>query len=302
MHTSFKSASRREFLSRSAMALAGGALAGQALNASPMNQPIGFQCFEVFEYLNKDWEGTWKRMSGMGYKFVDLVGFNPRSTPNLMKFTPKEIKAGIEGGGLFVENCHFGFAAMTDGFADTMKAAHDLGLKSIVCSPGARRKTVEDWKWMSDQLNQMAVKTQKEGIQLGYHNHEVEFVPIEGQVPWDILMANTDPKLIRFQIDVGNLTFGGADPVMYLEKYNNRYFSLHAKDFVKGKASVPVGTGTLDWKRIFDLAKKAGIKSYIAEVGAYGVSTLNGEPLEPSKIDVLESFRQSAIFLNNYKG
>ena len=70
---------------------------------------------------------------------------------------------------------------------------------------------------------------------------------------------------------------------------------------MKGKASVPVGTGTLDWKKIFDLAAKANIKSYVAEVGAYGVATLNGEPLEPSKIDVLESFRQSAVFLNNYK-
>ena len=76
---------------------------------------------------------------------------------------------------------------------------------------------------------------------------------------------------------------------------------MHAKDFVKGKASVPVGTGTLDWKKIFALAAQAGIKSYVAEVGAYGIASLSGEPLEPSKIDVPESFRLSAIFLNGYR-
>jgi len=84
-------------------------------------------------------------------------------------------------------------------------------------------------------------------------------------------------------------------------RYADRCFSLHAKDFVKGKASVPVGEGNLDWPKIFALAAKAGIRSYVAEVGAYGVATLNGDPLEPSKLDVLESFRLSAVFLKNYK-
>ena len=68
-------------------------------------------------------------------------------------------------------------------------------------------------------------------------------------MPYDILMANTDPALVKFQIDVGNLTFAGADAVSYLERYPTRYFSLHAKDFLKGKASVPVGQGSMDWRR-----------------------------------------------------
>jgi sugar phosphate isomerase/epimerase len=299
MHTS-----RRQFLNRSAVALAGGALLSgtDAINASPMNQPIGFQCFEIIGYLNKDWEGTWKKMAGFGYKFVDLVTFSPRTAPNIAKLTAKEIRQGIQAGGLGVDNCHFSYASLTDSFGETMAAAHDLGLKTMVCSTGPRRKTVDDWKWMGDQLNTIGAKTQREGFPLGYHNHEIEFVAIDGQIPFDILMASTDPKLVKFQIDVGNLTFGGADAIAYLAKYPDRYFSLHAKDFVRGKASVPVGTGTLDWKKIFALAAKAGIKSYVAEVGAYGVATLNGEPLEPSSIDVLESFRLSAIFLNDFKG
>lgn len=295
--------SRRQFLNRSALALAGGALlsGSSALTASPMNQPIGFQCFEITADLNKDWDGTWKKMAAMGYKYADLVTFSPRSAPNIAKFTPKEVRAGIEGAGLSVTNGHYSYGACTDSFAETTTAAHDLGLKTMICALGPRRKTVDDWKWMGEQLNVIGAKTQKEGIQLGYHNHEVEFVPVEGQVPFDILVANTDPKLVNYQIDVGNLTFGGGDAVACLTKYADRCFSLHAKDFVKGVASVPVGAGTLDWKKIFSLAAKANIKSYVAEVGAYGIASLNGEPLQPAKLDVLESFRQSAVFLNAYK-
>ncbi len=303
MQTSSVQTSRRQFLNRSAMALAGGALLSRtgALQAGPMNQPIGFQCYEVLDNLNKDWEGTWKKMHGFGYSFVDLVTFSPRQ-PNIASKTAKEIRQGIEGGGLFVENGHFSYANLTTDFGKTMTIGHELGLKSMVCAPGPRRKTADDWKWMGDQLNEIGAKTKSEGFLLGYHNHEIEFVPVDGQVPFDILTATTDPKLIKFQLDVGNLTFGGGDAVACLTKYGDRCFSLHAKDFVKGKASVPVGEGMLDWKKIFGLAAKAGIKSYVAEVGAYGVATLNGEPLEPSKLDVLESFRLSAIFLNAYKG
>jgi sugar phosphate isomerase/epimerase len=287
------------------MALACGALpaAAPSLNASPMNQPIGFQCFEILEYLNRDWEGTWKKMASFGYKVADLVtfSFSPRNTPNIIKLTPKEILAGIQAAGLTVTNCHFSYAQLTDSFGQTMAAAHDLGLKTMICATGPRRKTADDWRWMSDQLNTIGAKTRSEGFQLGYHNHEIEFVPVEEHVPFDILIAHTDPELVKFQIDVGNLTFGGGDAIACLTKYANRCFSLHVKDFVKGKASVPVGAGTLDWPRIFAIAAQAGIRSYVAEVGAYGVATLNGEPLEPSKIDVLESFRLSAIFLNNVK-
>ena len=270
------------------------------MHASPLNQPLGFQCWEIIPDLQKDWAGTWAKMAGFGYNFVDLVTFSPR-TPEIAKFTPKEVRQAIQAAGLGVTNCHYSYDALTTNFAETISAARDLGLKTMVCQPAPRRKTADDWKWMGDQLNAIGAKTLREGYLLGYHNHEIEFVPVEGQVPYDILMATTDPKLVSFQIDVGNLTFGGADAIAYLTKYANRCFSLHAKDFVKGKASVPVGTGTLDWHTIFGLAAKAGIKSYVAEVGAYGVATLSGEPLEPSPISVLESFRRSYIFLHNFK-
>lgn len=74
-------------------------------------------------------------------------------------------------------------------------------------------------------------------------------------------------------------------------------YSMHCKDFVKGKASVPVGQGSLDWKKIFAIAKQQNIKSYYSEVGAYSIRSFDGLPLEQSNLNVLESFKQSADFL-----
>jgi sugar phosphate isomerase/epimerase len=282
------------------MVTGGAVLAGGLrANANPMGQPLGFQTFEIIQHLNEDWQGTWNKMASYGYKVADLVQF--RGSPQLKDKTAKDILQALTNAGLTCTNGHFSYNSWTQTYGENVQYAHDLGLKSVVCTLGPRRKTADDYKWMADRLNEIGKKLQGDGLKLGYHNHEIEFVPVDGQIPWDILITNTDPKLVSYQIDVGNLTFGGGDAVMYLAKYPGRYYSLHCKDFVKGQASVPVGQGTLDWKKIFAIAKQQNIKSYVAEVGAYGVSSLDGATLEQSKLDVLESFRQSAEFLKTIK-
>jgi sugar phosphate isomerase/epimerase len=290
---------RRQFV-QGASVLAASAALPAVLNANPMGQPLGFQTFEIIQHLSEDWQGTWNKMASYGYVVADLVQF--KSNPKLADKTPADILAALKSAGLTCTNGHYSYAAWTDHYGDTVQDAHALGLKSVVCALGPRRKTADDYKWTADQLNQLAVKLKTDGLMLGYHNHEIEFRPVDGnQIPWDILLTNTDPALVHYQIDVGNLTFGGGDAVTYLAKYPGRYFSLHCKDFVKGKASVPVGQGTLDWPKIFAIAKQQNIRSYAAEVGAYGVSSLDGTPLEQSTLDVLESFRQSADFLKKIK-
>ncbi len=292
---------RREFIKQGGLTLAAAATlaADSPLDASPMNQPLGFQTFEIIPHLIEDWDGTWKKMASFGYKVADLVQFN--NSPTLAGKSASQILRSLTDAGLTCTNGHFSYKAFTQSYADSVAYAHDLGLKSVVCALGPRRSTADDWKWMAGQLSKIGAKLKSDGLKLGYHNHEIEFRPVEGQIPWDILMKETDPTLVNFQIDVGNLTFGGGDAIHYLTAYQSRYFSLHCKDFVKGKASVPVGQGTLDWKKIFAIARKANIKSYVAEVGAYGVATLDGTPLEQSPLNVLESFRQSFVFLDNIK-
>jgi sugar phosphate isomerase/epimerase len=294
------SISRRRFVNIGIAAASAGAA---KLEASPMNQPIGFQNFEIFPDVAKDWQGTWDTMAGIGYKFCDLVKGGP-----VAQRTAAEIKASLTQAGLTADTCHMGYQLMTDKYGETIQYAHDLGLKYLVCQPAPRltRRSgnvvkADDWKWMGEELNQIGTRTKRDGITTAYHNHEIEFVKVEDQYPYDILMANTDPALVGFQIDVGNLTFGGADAISFLKKYPTRYVAMHVKDFKPGKASVPVGSGDLDWDTIFALAKKANMKTYIAEVGAYGAATLSGAPLEPSDVSIIESFRRSFVFLNQFR-
>jgi sugar phosphate isomerase/epimerase len=291
---------RRQFLGQSGMTLAGAAfVSGPVLaGVSPMNLPIGFQAYEIIQDLNKDWMGTLKKMSGFGYTFIDMVVTGPYAAR-----TARELKASLDAAGLGCDNCHWGYANFNNSFGPTMTYSQALGVTSVVCGPGPRRKTTDDWKFMAAELNRFGAMTAREGMFIAYHNHEIEFQKTpEGDIPYDVLMANTDPKLVRFQIDVGNLTFGGGDAYAYLAKYPTRYFSIHAKDFQPGKAAVPVGSGVLDWTKIFTLAKQAGIRSIVSEVGAYNASSLQGVTLEPPTLDVIELFRLSYVYLNDFKG
>ncbi|MCC7010794.1 MAG: TIM barrel protein [Acidobacteria bacterium] len=295
---------RRQFLTKSGLAVAGTAMLSHAsLEAAeapvvPGNLPLGFQAFEIVPDLNKDWDGTLKQMVSMGYKLIDMVAMNPY---NLR--TSKELKAEFARVGLQCNVCHWGYAAWNNTFGQTMDYSNGLGVKHVICGPKPQLRTTDDWKSMAADLNKFGAMAKKEGLTIAYHNHEIEFVKTpQGDVPWDVLMMNTDPAIVRYQIDVGNLTFGGGDAVEHLRKYNNRYFSFHAKDFVRGKAAVPVGAGTLDWKTIFQLALQAKVESVIAEVGAYGANTLDGAPLEKADLSILESYRRSAEFLLAFKG
>ena len=299
--------SRREFLSRTrrvAIACAGIASSKGVIEAEPLGQPVGFQGYDARFLLMKDWNGGWKQLRDMGFESVDLVSFKGYGyeISALGNLSAKEIRATLDSVGMLYQNCQFYYTELHDSFDEKMAFAHDLGLKNIICAPASgRTKTVEDWKWQGDQLNELGEKVRRAGFQLGYHNHDIEFMAIDGVVPYDVLMAQTDPKVVKFQIDVGNLTFAGADAVAYLEKYSDRYFSMHAKDYLPGRTSVPVGKGILDWKKIFTLAKRARIQNYFAEVAAYGVGTLHGVSASAWPTDSIEQLRESCVFLHNLK-
>jgi sugar phosphate isomerase/epimerase len=252
--------------------------------------------------LMDNWNAGWKKLREMGFQSVDLVSFKGYGyeKSSLANMPAREIRQAIESVGMLCENCQFYYAELHDAFDEKMKFSHDLGLKNIICAPAhGRTSTIDDWKWQASQLNDLGEKVRQEGFQLGYHNHDLEFLPIDGVRPYDVLMANTDPNRVMFQIDVGNLTFGGADAIEYLKKYNKRYFSMHAKDYLPGKTSVPVGQGILNWKKIFEVAKGAPIQNYFAEVAAYGAGTLHGVPADAWPADSIEQLRESYIFLHN---
>jgi len=288
---------RREFLALTGAAAAASAvLPGGGTYASPLGLPFGYQAWELAPDMKKDWDGTLKSMKDYGYSYIDLNQVSP-----FIDRPAADLKASFQSHGFTFTNALWPYPAFANRFDETIADSHTLGLTTIVCSPRPRLRTSDDWKSMADELNKYGERTKAAGLKLGYHNHEIEFVKTpQGDVPWDILMASTDPGLVRFQIDVGNLVFGGGDPYVYLEKYKTRYYGVHVKDLKPGKAAVPVGSGDLDWKRIFTLVKAANIRNIVAEVGAYAVSTLQGQPLAPPDYSVLELYKRSADFLKAF--
>lgn len=270
--------SRRQFLAQTTLGLAA---APRLLHAFPLQLPLGFQSYDVNSQLGSDFEGTCKALAGNGYQLVDYVWLKEK--------TGKDVRRAFDAAGLKCQNCHFAWSDLHDGYAATIANAHDLGVNSVVCqSLSSRAKSADGWKWHADQLNELGEKTKREGILTGYHNHPTEFKDVDGILPFEVLLSGTDSKLVQMQIDVGSVAVAGKDPLVYLDKYLDRYFSIHVKDVRDGKIGLAVGEGTLDWPKIFAAAHKAPLRNYVVETGA-----------RPDV--VMEKLKQSAEFLRNFR-
>ncbi len=286
--------SRRQFLTRTGGGLAGAAvfLAGTArARAYPLDGVMGLQSYDVRQFLARDLNGTLRTLAGYGYKALDLVVNTAPGQP-----TPAQYRQALDAVGMICHNGHFNASMFDeDNWSTTLGIARELGVKEMVCSGGApggrgQTATVDSWKAYAEMLNQYGARTKKDGLQLGWHNHG-EFRPVEGangQNPFDILLENTDPAVVKFQIDVGNMAQAGGDPIMYLSKYPTRYYSMHVKDVsAEHRIGIALGEGVQDFKKIFELAKAANIHNYDVETGA------------PEDV-VMEKLRISAEYLKNY--
>jgi sugar phosphate isomerase/epimerase len=126
---------------------------------------------------------------------------------------------------------------------------------------------MDDWRRAADDLNKLGERTQAAGIQLGFHNHGFEFKEIDGVLIYDELLSRFDRKLVKSQFQVANAFDRGFDPALYLKKYPGRFLSLHLQDWLESeKKNVPVGQGSIDWKKLFMAAKDSGISYYFVEM------------------------------------
>src|SRR5437867_1360495 len=133
--------------------------------------------------------------------------------------------------------------------------------------PQERRLTLDGWKRVAADFNRAAQAAHDAGLQFGYHNHDFEFPTLEGQVPYDVLLQNTDPKLVQLEIDLYWMTKAGQDPLAYFSRWPGRVPLVHVKDSAgpPEHKMVDVGQGKIDWKRIFAKKEQAGIKHAFVE-------------------------------------
>jgi len=252
---------RREFVKT--LAAAGVAIAcpgALRMTHSARLEKIGIQLYTVRDQMKADFEGTLARVAEIGYKEVEFAGY--------FNHSPADVKAILDRHGLSTPSTHIPFES-DDQWKAALDAAKTIGHEYIVMPwiPAERRKTLDDWKTFAQVFNHAGQAARDAGIQFAYHNHDFEFPKMEGQVPYDVLLQNTDPKLVQLEIDLYWITKAGQDPLAYFARWPGRVPLVHVKDSAgpPEHKMVDVGQGKIDWKRIFAKRDQAGIKHAFVE-------------------------------------
>ena len=235
---------------------------------------IGVQLYTVRDEMKKDFDGTLAKVAAIGYKQVEFAGY--------FDHTPQQVRTAIDRVGLTSPSCHVQWDVLGDKWPGEIESAKVIGQSYIICPwiPEEVRKQPDSWKRAAETFNRCGEASKKAGIEFGYHNHWFEFLPVNGKLPYDFLLENCDPNLVKMELDLCWITVAGADPLKYFDRTPGRYPLVHVKDIKKLpkvnegggqdfgdslKDMTEVGSGIIDWKRIFAQSDKAGIKYYIVE-------------------------------------
>ncbi|MDQ6873344.1 MAG: sugar phosphate isomerase/epimerase [Gemmatimonadota bacterium] len=221
---------------------------------------IGLQLYSVRDLMKADMPGTLSRVAEIGYKEVEFAGYFGR--------TPREVHELLEKYHLSSPSTHLPY----DSFQNWQKVLDDskvIGHKWVTLPwiPEEKRRTVADWKAIAAQFNQVGAQARKSGLRFAYHNHDFELKPVDGVRPLDILLSETDPKFVDFEMDIYWVIFGGGDPFDFFKRYPHRFALAHVKDSsgAPDNKMVDVGQGKIDFRSIFAQSEKAGFKHYFVE-------------------------------------
>lgn len=254
---------RRTFLQTLGVATAAAALPRELVAGAPSAKltPIGLQLYTVRSLMSKDVDGTLATVAGVGYREVEFAGYFNRE--------PAALRATLDRLKLKSPSCHLGLDAVESGFDATAAAAKTIGHQWVVVAsvPGKLFESVASLKELARRFNAIGKRARDAGLRYGYHNHNVEFRAVEGTIPLELLLSETDPALVDFEMDVYWVTQGGGDPLALIKKFPGRFKLLHAKDSSgpPDQKMRDVGSGVIDWKMIFAARKKAGVEHVFVE-------------------------------------
>jgi sugar phosphate isomerase/epimerase len=209
---------------------------------------IGLELYSVRREMAKDFDRTLAAIRQIGYTDVELLW----SFDNFGKSTA-EVKSALQREGLRAPSAHIAPITILIGWERRLALAQALGHDYLIVpslTPDTSR-TLDDWREWADRFNRAGAIARRAGIWLAFHNEPDHMKPIDGQVPYDVFVERTDPSVVRHQLDVGNMAMGGGDPLRYLERYRDRYWSFHLKDVVADRThDTELGQGVLDLRRL----------------------------------------------------
>jgi sugar phosphate isomerase/epimerase len=273
--------SRRTFIKHTGLAAAS-ILPLTRLMASPVKrEPFGLQLWSVRTDMAHDPKATLKDIASFGYQQIESF---EGEKGMFWGMSAKEFGRYTRDLGLTVIASHGDYKK---DFEKKAADAASIGMKYLICPYKGPQKTAEDFKRIAEEFNKAGEVCRKHGIRFGYHNHDYSFKKIDNQVPEDILITNTDPALVDFELDIYWAVTAGADPVAYFKKYQNRFRLCHVKDRIKNapatetEASCVLGKGSIPWATVLPAAKRYGVRYFIVEHERYD----DGTPLTCAKDD-----------------
>jgi sugar phosphate isomerase/epimerase len=283
---------RRKFLQNTGALALGGLALGNATSSfgnltMPMGRTVGLQLYTLFTSIDSDLDGALKKVSGIGYKEVESA-FSKKG--GFYGMSAKEFAAKTKEFGLAWKSHHVGGAPfklrpgqkppvdangkpfeippmknLRDNSQEVVDAVAEGGVEYLVCS-STPIETMDEVKASAEVLQKTAEACKKAKVTFAYHNHTKEFVAIDGQLPYDYFLSQISADLLKMELDLGWATVAGADPVELFKKSPGRFPLWHVKDINKEtQKPVEVGTGYVDFKKIFAAASTAGMKHIFVE-------------------------------------
>jgi sugar phosphate isomerase/epimerase len=222
---------------------------------------IGLQLYTLRKEMAVDAAKTLERVAALGIREVEFAGYFDQRPADLKKLLRRlRLKA---------PSAHVDTATLRGGLAEAIAAAEIIGHRFLVLGyvPAEERRSLDDYRKLAALLGRAGDECRRAGLQFAYHNHDFEFAAIEGRIPYDLILAETDARTVKMEMDLYWIAKAGADPLAYFSRYPGRFPLVHVKDMDDSprRSFTEVGRGVIDFRKIFARASEAGIRHYFIE-------------------------------------
>lgn len=261
--------SRRDFLRNSALASLAMSMPfrNQLMAMAPAGKPFGIQLWTIKQALAKDPVAVLKQLAADGYKKIESFEGGQGMFWG-MKNT--EFKKLMDDLGMKIISSH---CDHSKDFERKAAEAGAIGMKYLICPWVGPQKSLDQFKRFADEFNACGEIAKKHGLRFAYHNHDYSFKPMDGVVPQDLMIENTNPATVDFEMDMYWTIASGVSPIAYMQKYPNRFKLVHVKDMTRlangEHESCIIGKGTIDYKSLLSQVSKQGVQHMIVEQEAY---------------------------------
>jgi sugar phosphate isomerase/epimerase len=283
---------RREFIQTSAMITAGVVMyncAGKPTETKSVvdqlveSKSVGLQLYSLRDIIRSDVKGTMQAVADIGFKEIECYDYN---NGNIFDIPYSDFSNMVHDMGMRITSGHYKTGqtdtefkgSLINGWEKAVEDAANAKQENMVIASmdSKERGSIDQVKKVCELINRAGEICKGSGVKMGYHNHDYEFSILDGLIPYDVMLQELDPSIVM-ELDLYWITFAGKDPLTYFEKYPGRFEQWHVKDMSKKdrKLQSDLGTGTIDFKAIFEKAELSGMKHYYLEQENYDVSEMD---------------------------